>query len=234
MSQLIPKLIFQTSKEKPQGYVINMIKNMSPDWEYIHFTDDDIIDFFKNNHLVEFPNIIEKFNSIKNGAHKADLFRYYFIYINGGVFLDSDAMFQTNINYISNDYDFFSVESTHYCRGCIFQGLIGAKPKNLIIYEALKDIYNINIITLNNDYLLICKNLFNILKKKWNYKIKIYNEIYGSNKVAITIDEYNKIIISHYFVSKIVPPEYFKIEHLKNDNVKNSSKIKSFKMLFHK
>jgi hypothetical protein len=229
MSELIPKIIFQTSKEKPQSYIIDMIKKMCPDWTYIHFTDDDIIEFFKNNQLDEFPNITEKFNSIKNGAHKADLFRYYFIYINGGVFLDSDAMFQTNIHYIANDYDFFSVESMHYCPGCIFQGLIGAKPKNLIIYEALKDIYNINIKTLSKDYLLICKNLFYILKKKWNYKIKIYKEIYGSNKVAITVDNNdNSLIIAHYFDSKIVPPQYFNKNHLIN----TQSSKKTFKLKF--
>jgi mannosyltransferase OCH1-like enzyme len=161
----IPKIIFQTSKERPPSYVVNMIKHMCPKWIYIHFIDVDIIRFFKNNYLDQFPNIIDKFNSIKNGAHKADLFRYYYIYIKGGVFLDSDAMIQKNINNIVNNYDFFSVESIHYCPLCIFQGFIGAAPNNKIIYEALCHIYNVNIDILNNDYLLICRTLFNILKK---------------------------------------------------------------------
>lgn len=168
----IPKIIFQTSVNKPNEYLVNMIKNLSPDWTYIHFNDNEIIDFFKNNYLEEFPNIIEKFNSIKTGAHKADLFRYYFIYIKGGVFLDSDAMLQKNINEIVKDYNFFTVESTHYCPLCIFQGLIGANPNNQIIYEALKDIYNIDNQLLIEDYLIICKNLYNILKKSGIIKLK--------------------------------------------------------------
>jgi mannosyltransferase OCH1-like enzyme len=223
----IPKIIFQTSVKKPDQYLVNMIKNLSPDWTYIHFNDNEIIDFFKNNYLEEFPNIIEKFNSIKTGAHKADLFRYYFIYIKGGVFLDSDAMLQKNINEIVKDYDFFTVESTHYCPLCIFQGLIGANPNNQIIYEALKDIYNIDNQLLIEDYLIICKNLYNILKQKWNYKIKIYKEIYGSNKVAITVDNNdNSLIIAHYFHSKVVPPEYFNKNHLINTSSKNTIKLK--------
>jgi mannosyltransferase OCH1-like enzyme len=215
----IPKIIFQTSKNRPQNYVIHMIKNLCPGWSYIHFTDDDIVNFFESNYLDEFPNIIEKFNSIKNGAHKADLFRYYFIYVNGGVFLDSDAMLQKNIHEIIKDYDFFSVNSIP-CPDCIFQGFIGANAKNEIIYEALKDIYNINLTALDEDYHIICKNLFNILKKKWNYKIKIYTEIYGSNNVSLTIDNvysnnnHNNLILAHYFGLKIVPPEYFKNQHL--------------------
>ena len=225
----IPKIIFQTSVNKPNEYLVNMIKNLSPDWTYIHFNDNEIIDFFKNNYLEEFPNIIEKFNSIKTGAHKADLFRYYFIYIKGGVFLDSDAMLQKNINEIVKDYDFFTVESTHYCPLCIFQGLIGANPNNQIIYEALKDIYNIDNQLLIADYLIICKNLYNILNKKWNYKIKIYKEIYGSNKVAITVDNNdNSLIIAHYFDSKIVPPQYFNKNHLINI----PSSKKTFKLKF--
>jgi hypothetical protein len=214
----IPKIIFQTSKQRPPLYVVKMIKYMSPEWNYIHFVDEDIIRFFKNNYLEEFPNIIDKFNSIKNGAHKADLFRYYFIYIKGGVFLDSDAMLQKNINKIVNNYDFFSVESTYYCPLCIFQGFLGAIPKNKIIYEALYHAYNVNIDILNNDYLLICRTLFNILKKKWNYKIKIYKEIYGSDEVAITIDNSNKhLILAHYQQRKIVPNEFFNINHIKNN-----------------
>jgi len=162
----IPKIIFQTSKNKrPLPYIIKMIKNKAPEWDYIHFTDLEIIKFFINNPIEEFPDIINKFNSIKCGAHKADLFRYYFLYIKGGVFIDDDAMLQYDMNYISSDYDFFSVNSS-YCPGCIFQGLIGAVPQNKIIYEALKDAYNINIKKLNEDYLLICRNLYKIIKNK--------------------------------------------------------------------
>jgi hypothetical protein len=225
MTSNIPKIIFQTSKHRPKTYLVNMIKNQCKGWIYLHFTDEDIIKFFKNNFLDEFPNIIEKFNSIKNGAHKADLFRYYFIYIKGGVFLDSDAMIQTNIDNIVKDYDFMTVESTHYCPSCIFQGFLASKPKNNIIYEALKDAYNIDINILNNDYLLLCKNLFIILKQKWEYRIKIYKEIYGSDRVAITIDDKNGfLILAHYFASKVVPPEYFNVNHIIDQKNKKTFK----------
>ena len=214
---MIPKIIFQTSKNKrPLSYIIEMIKNKALDWKYIHFTDLEIINFFINNPIKEFPNIIKKFKSIKCGSHKADLFRYYFIYIKGGVFIDDDAMLQYDMDYISGEYEFFSVDS-FYCPGCIFQGLIGAVPNNKIIYEALKDAYNINIEKLNKDYLLICRNLYNIIKNNtWEFKYKIYNDVYGSDKVAIMIDKEknNLVILAHYFKSKIVPNHYFKLKDL--------------------
>ena len=212
----IPKIILQTSKNNNQPpHVLKMIKRRAPDWEYLHFTDSEAISFFINNPLKEFPRIIQKFNSFDSGAHKADLFRYYFIYIKGGVFIDDDAMIQCNINYICGDNAFFSVNSS-YCPGCIFQGLIGAVPKNRIIYKALEDAYNTDAHNLKNDYLLLCRNLYNIIfNEKWNFKYKLYNETYGSDAVAIVIDSTNKLIIlSHYFKTKVVPNEYFKRTHL--------------------
>lgn len=225
-TELIPKIIFQTSKERPKPYLVNMIKKMCPGWTYIHFTDDDIIRFFNNHYMEEFPNIVDKFKSIKNGAHKADLFRYYFMYLKGGVFLDSDAMIQKNLNYIVKDYEFFTVESVHYCPQCIFQGFLGATPKNQIIYEALIDLYTMNNNLLNNDYLIVCKNLYKILKKRWHYKMMIYKEIHGNDKVAISINHKNEIILAHYFATKIVPKEYFNKNHIIKPN--NTKRIRLF------
>ena len=61
----IPKVIFQTSRTKQPEYVIDLIKSRSPGWEYIHFTDDDIFKFFEENTLDDFPDMKDKFLSIK-------------------------------------------------------------------------------------------------------------------------------------------------------------------------
>lgn len=210
--EIIPKVIFQTSITKQPQHVINMLKIQAPNWEYKHFIDNEIIQFFIANPLKEFPNIIYLFNKIKCGAHKADLFRYYYLYIYGGVFIDSDAMLEDNIENIVKNYDFFTVNSC-YCPGNIFQGFIGATPKNPIIYAALLDMYNINIPHLNNTYLLVCTNLYNLLKQKWDCSIKIYPECFGDDTVALTKNDNNKIILTHYFGSKIVPKKFFSMEH---------------------
>lgn len=217
----IPKILIQTSRNNYQKlYVVKMLALKAKNWSYIHFNDNEIINFFKKNPIDEFPNIISIFNSIKSGAHKADLFRYYFIYINGGVFVDDDAMLQCNLDYICKDYDFFSVNSS-YCPKCIFQGFLGATPKNDIIYEALKDAYNINIEKLNNDYLLICRNLYNIIhNKKWDMNIKLYDEIYGSDRVALTVDmnDNKYLLLVHYYCDKKIPREKFNISHIRDYN----------------
>ena len=49
---------------------------------------------------------------MERGAHRADLFRYYYLYMEGGVFIDSDAMLMKDLNEIVADYEFFTVDSS--------------------------------------------------------------------------------------------------------------------------
>jgi mannosyltransferase OCH1-like enzyme len=200
----IPKVIFQTSIYKPEKYIIDKILSKCNSYKYLHFNDEEIIDFFKKNYIEEFKNIIKKFNNISNGAHKADLFRYYFLYINGGIFIDSDAMIETNIENIVKNYEFISVNSNNISNS-IFQGFIGSISKNNIIYEALKDIYNIDLNLLKNDYHLICKNLYNIIKNNNIDNIKLYDEkIFIEKGIAKILDK-DILIMIHYWRDKIIP-----------------------------
>jgi len=203
----IPNIIIQTSIKKPEQYIIDKILAKCQGWEYIHFNDSEIIEFFKNNYVEEFKDIINKFNSIFHGAHKGDIFRYYYLYIKGGVYIDSDAMIETDINEIIQDYSFFTVNSG--ISNSIFQGFIGATPKHDIIYKALKDVYNINIKYLYFHYGILCSNLFQIINSENFINIKLYNESFNEtdsqNGICKTINDSNEIILIHYWKYKIIP-----------------------------
>ena len=83
----------QKTAKKQEKYIIEQIKSQLPnDWEYVNYCNGEEEDFFFKNPLEEFPNIIQQFNKMLCQPHKADLFRYYFLYIYGGVFLDGDAI----------------------------------------------------------------------------------------------------------------------------------------------
>jgi len=205
--QKIPKIIVQTSLQKTPEYVVNMIQNMSNGWDYQHYTDDEIIQFFKENPIAQMSQIVDKFYSLSYGAHRADLFRYYFLFINGGVFIDSDAMLEENLDTIVNDYSFFSVNSSYHV-GAIFQGFIGCTSRHPIIEKALIDIYNTPNDILKCEFHLLCKNLYTFYN---NYSdddnnIHLYQELTGTDEYAEVVDLINnKIILKHYYKKKIIP-----------------------------
>jgi hypothetical protein len=203
----IPFIFFQTNKTYPNEYVINMIKKqLTPNWKYEFFNDNDVINFFIANPLPEFPDIILKFNSFEKGAHKADLFRYYYLYINGGVFMDSDAMIYEPIENIIKDYDLFSVISTIHKRPAIFQGCLGATPNNLIIKKALIHAYNTTNDILKNEYLCFCYELYNIiLINKSIYKIQLYKEKYMESYGTDILNDKKQILFQHYQINKTIP-----------------------------
>ena len=173
--KLIPKIVMQTAKDKPDAYIVDIINSKCPEWKYIHFIDSEIIQYFKQTPIQEFPNIIEKFNSFSKGQHKADLFRYYYLYLNGGIFLDSDAIFEVHIDNIIKSYDSVFVKSfmhnTH-----LFNGFIATYPKNPIIYDALKHAYQIEDTVLQKNYHYLCEELWRIYHRHNLPNMKIYQE----------------------------------------------------------
>jgi len=203
----IPRVLFQTNKKKNEEYVLDMINlKLGAHWEYKFYSDDDIIKFFEDNPVEELHDIIQKYNSIISGAHKADLFRYYYLYVNGGFFMDSDAMIYANIEYIVKDFNFVSVNSSCH-PGTIFQGILGASPKNEIIKRALFHAYNTEPQQLQVFYHYLCKHLYDIIKENtfW-YNIKLYNEQRINDEIGDDIFDENRVLLfKHYWKYKIIP-----------------------------
>jgi hypothetical protein len=192
----IPKVLFQTNRSQEQ-YVTTMIKNrLPPEWKYEFYNDADILQFFVDHPIPGLPDIIQKYNSIQKGAHRADVFRYYYLYLNGGFFMDSDAMLYVNIDTVVRDYDFVSVSSHH--PGMIFQGILGASPKNDIIKRALFQAYDTcHCIT---SYHMFCMQLFDIIQGGY---LKLYSERRNGNVDDILDGE--TVLFKHYWKGKVIP-----------------------------
>lgn len=162
-----------------QSYRRMIQDKLTSGWVYKLYLNDDIYRFFAENPHPEFPDIVELFNRIESPAHKSDLFRYYHIYMKGGIYLDSDAMIYEPINSIVKDYDFICVEST-LVEKSFFQGVIGAAPKNPIIYDTLKSLYTMDISILKHTYHQLCYDIF-----------RIYHEYNGDKRKCHLFKEIN-------------------------------------------
>ena len=213
----IPKIFVQCSREPIKKENIQQISKYVDlnSWIYYSFTDETIISYFIQNPLDEFPNIVEKFNSFIKGPHKADLFRYYFLYLNGGVYIDSDVIIYKNIDdIIKSDTTFFTVNSVVFPGSC-FQGILGCSRKNPIIYDALCNCYNVDNDILIMNYHYFCKYLYQTIiiednsqeiisrriNPKYNKeKFQLFREHRDITDITIDkiIDEKNNIIFRHF------------------------------------
>lgn len=88
----IPRTIMQTCRRKedlPEEILENIqtICSMNPDWSYHLYEDPMIEDFILQNYG---ESILDYYRRISDeyGAAKADLFRYLYIYHEGGIYLD--------------------------------------------------------------------------------------------------------------------------------------------------
>ncbi len=205
----------QCSKYPQPEYVVEKLMNNFPGWEYQHYDDESMLDYIRSNPIEEFPDADERMLHYHAGSHRADFFRYFFLYQNGGAYVDSDLMIEKNIQADIEFYDIITVRNS--VMPAMFQGFLVCNKHNKIIYEALKDMYDIKIsrIDLDSDYQAICKNMFNILNKDKTYSKKIYHERYvkyynennHKSECALVMDN-EDIIAVHYFYDKIIPKTF--------------------------
>jgi hypothetical protein len=235
---MIPKILLQVSREPFLDEVnAGWAERNGCGWKIDWYDDERILEYFDENPLPEFPNIVDVFNSF-TGAHKSDLFRYYYLYLNGGVFCDSDLMLTGDLSELDIDgHDHLftvcdldmnvnaevSLNGENFLLGTtVFNGFIGAKPNSEIIYDALVNAYTTTPETLHQHYLYFCQEMYHIMvKHKDKYDIKLFEEymIGGIDNVSHVIesgvDGAQNVIAVHFFEEdKYIPFDY--IEYIKN------------------
>ena len=214
----IPARIFQTAKVAiPEETRAQLRAMLDDECEYEFFDDADAAAFLRSNPLEDFPDAENLFvNVIPVGAHKADFFRYYYIYVRGGVFIDSDAMLYMPLRSIlARGYDFFSINSIY--NKTVFQGFIGADSGNRIVYGALKNMYETFVRTnasnfKNINYYYFTHVLYQLVNDpNWTngYHLHMFREAgkTADGKAAPTFDTVTgRTMLVHYFKDKSVPP----------------------------
>jgi len=99
-NRLIPRRVHQTYFVEPTS---SEFPNMSrlveswrqSGWDHKFYNDTEARAFL----LEHFPDeVVEAFDEIIPGAYKADLFRYCVLFIEGGVYADTDVLLETNLD----------------------------------------------------------------------------------------------------------------------------------------
>jgi mannosyltransferase OCH1-like enzyme len=146
--QKIPKKIFQTWKtnkmEIEMENTTKIIKNLNPEYEYKLFTDDDCIEYIKNNFS---EHVLYAYNNLIPGAFKADLFRYCILYKEGGVYIDCKMIPSKPFREIINPNDeCILVNNTFETNSVsIYNAFICSEPKNDLFLQSICQIVNNNL-----------------------------------------------------------------------------------------
>jgi mannosyltransferase OCH1-like enzyme len=149
----IPLNIFQYwhSEELPEKMKLatEKIKNSNPEFNYFLFNEKSALEFLTSNFSEE---VIYAFKKLKPSAFKSDLFRYCFLFIHGGIYIDVKLIPFNNFKLIE------LVNKEHYVKdytacnnnnaGNISQTIIVSNKNNKLLFECIRRI----IINVNNNF----------------------------------------------------------------------------------
>lgn len=164
----IPKVIISTYHKKNNipNKVYKNIKKFAPNYKHIIYDDEEIIEFLKKNYS---KDVLKTFHMLK-GAHKADLFRYCYLYIHGGIYLDIKTELIKNIDSIFNkkNVQLYTVLSKH--KRTIYQGIIATTPKNQIFRKLIQ--FMVSTSKPVKRYLIFTYDFYRKLQNICNTKLK--------------------------------------------------------------
>lgn len=186
-TKMIPKNLFQTyvSKEKIPSTVFENILKFAPEYNYYFFDDKQCRDFLYHHFI---PKVLNKFDELKKGAHKADLFRYCILYIFGGVYLDVKTVLVKPLRdiFVENETDYNSFYSVlSIINRSIYQGILAVRPLSEIMKNSINYILNTSHEEIDRNYIIFTEYLYEDLErmsKGNNNMLKSGNNIFKNKE----------------------------------------------------
>ncbi len=90
---MIPKIVHLTTKNGllngDETIIMNKNKKIFRNWEFRVYSDADNLQIIMD----KFPEFLKKYESIKRGVMKADIMRCLYLYLYGGLYIDTDYQF---------------------------------------------------------------------------------------------------------------------------------------------
>ena len=132
VEQKIPRTIIQTQEEYKDTNAVSSLKGLNPEYEYIFFDKIQRRDFIKENFN---NNVLEAYDILVPNAFKVDLFRYCYLYKNGGCYFDFKVICRVPLRDIIKPEDDFLV-CVDYERSNSLNRKVGTSYLNSVIMSA--------------------------------------------------------------------------------------------------
>jgi len=189
---VIPKKVMERFKQKSHGFNLRF------------FNDIQCEQFLSDHYGL---NVLAKYSSLNNKAHKADLFRYCYLYEYGGIYLDIKCVLFNQLKEI------FEPDAMTTCLSItpktIFQAIISIPPHHHVMKKCIQKILNTDNSEYNKNYLLITSQMYSILNESYkmdygrntskqnDIPLELLKEVKTSNCMMGKRDRYNLCIEVH-------------------------------------
>lgn len=135
--QKIPYRIMQNNKldQVPLGmwHAMHSVVAHNPEYDYEYFSDERMRSFIVVNMN---RRTLEAFDTLVPGAFKSDLFRYCWLWVRGGIYVDSDmTAFEPLSKLLPPDAEFVSPEDNN--NGFLYNAFLATTPHHPIIGAAI-------------------------------------------------------------------------------------------------
>jgi hypothetical protein len=196
-------IILQIGKKSLPKYVIDYnLQNLN--WEYLFYNENDCDIFFKyieDNQHTDFTNALTIFKSFNSNIIKKYYFIFYFLFINGGLYINENIIIDKNIKNINFETELIVVKSIMGNK--IFNDCIFCHKNNKFISSILK---NIETLFLENKINNSDFDKF-ITYQLYNDLIDYKDSMSDTNKIIICNEEiyenisyiYNETLSNTYF-----------------------------------
>lgn len=161
-SPVIPKVIYM-STAIPLEKVPDLLKNWADGYEVCIYNDESCRSFLKHFWGEE---TLKRFDSMKKGAHKMDLWRYCMLYLHGGIYLDIKTVPTQKLDDIFVQHDMWYT-CLSAMRGC-YQGIIATPKGNDILLDCIRMVMETSNKQLASDYLLLTTQMHQTCQRIYN------------------------------------------------------------------
>ena len=139
----IPRRLIQTWHSPASALpprVIRTARAFSPGFVHTYFSDATCVKFLEKNYG---PRYVQRFLELRSGAHKADLFRYCYLYKNGGVYMDIDLEPKVDIAKVMEGVPPGTIVTCLEPRRTgIFQAFLAAPPGHPIFKTLISEFFS--------------------------------------------------------------------------------------------
>lgn len=168
----IPDVIIQTYKswDVIPEYHKKQIEKHTTGYQYEFFDDKRAKEFLKEHYG---NNFVEAFDHMI-GAHKADLFRYCYLYLKGGIYLDIKTIIKKHVREIFTEKEklYIGLSVGRPFGGGVYQGILAAPPGHPVIKACVEHaISSYNKYGKNIAYVALCRFLYKKLQEEIKMKL---------------------------------------------------------------